>query len=208
MRRAWLVFVLATLAAPGCGDDGGVYCDHDRCYCTEGHDCELFCGAPPCSVECNGEDTTCVAECGNGSCDCGEGASCELECHSPPCHVSCDRDTVCTGTCANGTCRCARGAACSFECQSGPCHVQCAGDHPACDGTCENGTCACGPNSSCNFRCLDDNCSATCAAGSSCVLECATGRAGEQGCDFRSCAAGTPTVCPGGTAITCNAPCP
>ncbi len=203
LRLAWLL-----LAVAGCGDDVEYVCADGTCYCERGEHCEIPCGAPPCHVECQGDDTACTAECGNGSCLCGDDSACAFFCHSPPCHVTCAGSAACSGTCANGTCACERGASCDFSCDSGPCHVQCEGDHVSCDGECANGTCACGPRSACRFTCLDDNCAATCAAGSSCVLECSAGRAGEQGCAFERCAAGEPTVCPGGTVVTCGAACP
>src|SRR5262249_2698625 len=134
--------------------------------------------------------------------------SCDFSCQSPPCHVMCKGDSDCAGTCANGSCTCARGASCSFDCQSGPCHVSCAGDNQHCDGECANGSWSRGANSQCHLRRNDHKCSATCAAGSSCVLSCPDGRAGEQGCVFNSCAAGKPVICPGGLATTCGADCP
>ena len=155
-----------------------------------------------------GDNERCVAECANGSCTCGPNSLCDFACQSPPCHVSCETGATCRGQCENGSCDCERGATCEFECGSGPCHVQCDGDHPLCAGECQNGSCTCGPNSECRFACLDHNCKASCASGSRCVLECPQGRAGEPGCDFESCAAGTKTVCPGGSAVTCGMPCP
>jgi hypothetical protein len=147
-------------------------------------------------------------ECANGECICGDDASCDFLCASPPCHVRCQSRSACSGECANGNCTCDRAASCEFACSVGPCHVQCKGDNAPCDGECANGGCTCGPNSTCHFACTDHNCSASCAAGSHCVLECPEGRAGTQGCVFSACASGSPTICPGGLATTCNADCP
>jgi hypothetical protein len=146
--------------------------------------------------------------CNNGECVCGQKASCDFVCAGPPCHVTCESASACSGECANATCACERGASCDFVCDSGPCHVQCKGDNAHCAGECANGSCTCGANSDCYFACTDHNCSASCAAGSHCVLECPDGRAGTQGCTFTSCASGSPTICPGGLATTCNADCP
>jgi hypothetical protein len=83
--------------------------------------------------------------------------------------------------------------------------VTCDQDNPRCDGTCANGTCYCGPGSVCRFACADDNCKVQCAAGASCVLDCPRGGAGTV-CLFDECA--SPTVCPNGLAVACNASCP
>lgn len=206
--HAMLRIAALTLLLLACDDDDVRFaCENGRCYCLDDERCEIPCYAPPCHVDCLGEDVTCVAECGNGECYCGDGADCTFGCHSPPCHVNCELGASCTGTCENGTCRCARGADCVFDCGSGPCHVQCEGDNGTCDGECSNGTCACGPNSSCSFKCLDGNCSVSCAAGASCVLECPGGRAGEEDCDFDRCE-GAQTTCANGTHVACDAPCP
>jgi hypothetical protein len=200
--------LLACLPLAACDDDDMRYrCANGHCYCAGDNDCQIPCAAPPCHIECVGEEVSCTAECGNGSCLCGEGSECAFGCQSPPCHVRCEPGASCTGECANGSCTCERGASCTFDCQSGPCHVRCVGDNPLCKGTCANGSCACGPASTCHFSCMDGNCSASCDRGSSCVLECPSGRAGERGCDFQTCAGGT-TVCPSGDVVTCNAPCP
>lgn len=200
--------ILVGLSLLACDDDDVRYaCENGHCYCSGDDRCQIPCYAPPCHIDCVGRDVSCSAECGNGSCLCGPGSECAFGCQSPPCHVRCEEGASCTGTCANGSCNCARGGSCAFDCQSGPCHVQCAGDNSSCDGECSNGSCACGPNSACRFSCLDRNCSVSCAAGSSCVLECPGGRAGERGCDFDRCS-GETTICPGGDVVTCDAPCP
>lgn len=206
MRIAALL--LATLCLLACDDDDARFaCENGHCYCLDEQRCEIPCRAPPCHVDCLGDESVCTAECGNGECYCDEGADCAFGCHSAPCHVDCEAGSTCTGTCENGTCRCARGASCAFDCGSGPCHVQCEGDNARCEGECSNGTCACGPNGSCSFKCLDGNCSATCAEGASCVLECPSGRTGEAHCDFDRCE-GARTQCPSGETVTCDAPCP
>jgi hypothetical protein len=193
----------------GCDDDHHSFvCANDTCWCGRGAECVTACAAPPCHLECLGDNPRCDGECANGDCVCGEASQCDFACQSPPCHVDCKRGADCSGQCANGTCTCERGASCELTCNSGPCHVRCAGDNPRCDGECANGSCTCEAGSTCRFTCIDHNCSATCAAGASCVLDCPLGRAGTQGCTFTTCAAGSPTVCPDGFTVTCGAPCP
>jgi len=188
----------------GCGDD---FCEGGNCSCPAGHDCEFECEAPPCHVECEGENSSCIGECANGECLCGAGSSCDFDCASPPCHVDCEGE-ACTGVCANGECTCEEGSECEFTCASSPCHVHCEGDNERCDGECSNGSCTCGPDSSCAFECQDGNCSFTCGAGSECTATCPGASPGEQGCAFTSCAAGEVTLCDDGETLTCGAPCP
>jgi hypothetical protein len=213
MAEVSVVRILAAIALgaaclPSCDDDPSFFCENGTCWCGPDDPCSVSCVAPPCHLQCAGDNPSCVGECANGDCECGEQAACAFACHSPPCHVRCDSLSDCSGECANGTCTCERGAACAFECRSGPCHVQCAGDNPQCDGECANGNCACGSGSSCHFSCTDRNCSASCAAGAQCALTCPGGRPGQQGCSFTTCAAGPPTICPDGVTTTCGMPCP
>jgi len=182
-------------------------CSNGECVCEAGASCDFECVAPPCTVECVGDNPECVAACGNGECRCGAGSACAFECQSPPCHVDCQADTECSGTCANGDCTCAVGSRCEFACDAGPCHVTCEGEHERCAGACANGTCRCGPNSRCDFACNDANCPVECEAGSTCTLRCPGGTVGEQGCRFTSCAAGEPVVCEGGELLVCGATC-
>lgn len=184
-------------------------CSNGACVCPPGASCEFECDAPPCHVECEGDNPECEGSCANGDCNCGPGSNCEFECDAPPCHVECEPGSDCVGDCANGNCTCELGSSCAFGCDAGPCHVDCVGDNPSCDGTCANGSCTCGPNSACAFICSDHNCGVNCGEGSSCVLTCPTGDAGGQGCRFDSCAAGEPTLCPDGLSLVCgDAPCP
>ena len=182
-------------------------CSNGACVCAAGSSCDFDCAAPPCNVECEGDNPECTAACGNGSCTCGPGSTCEFECQSPPCHVDCRAETDCRGTCANGTCTCAAGSRCELDCDAGPCHVTCEGGHERCDGECANGTCHCGPDSRCDFLCQDSNCAVECEAGSTCVLRCPDGRLGEQGCQFTRCAAGEPVLCEAEQALVCGAGC-
>jgi hypothetical protein len=211
MRTAIFLWVLGWSSAFGVGlacSHGPADCSNGTCVCEAGASCEFECEAPPCHIDCAGDNEDCHGVCGNGECTCGDESHCDFACHSPPCHVACGHGSECAGTCANGSCSCAAGSTCDFECQSGPCHVLCQGDHPHCDGTCANGTCACGPDSACAFECLDANCTATCAAGSACSLRCPGGSPGAQGCSFTSCAAGPATVCDDGETIVCGTTCP
>jgi len=192
----------------GCSDDDPPPCANGRCVCSVGESCTIPCAAPPCQVDCRGNNPSCRGQCGNGDCRCGPDSHCELGCQSPPCHVSCEPRSECSAVCANGTCSCGQGSSCVFSCAAGPCHVECAGENSRCDGECANGSCDCGPDSTCHFRCLDGNCAASCPAGASCTLQCPDARAGEQGCRFEECAAGEPLVCPGGGVTACNAVCP
>jgi len=122
--------------------------------------------------------------------------------------VVCEGDNPgCRAACANGTCTCGSGSHCSFSCDAPPCHVTCE-PHTSCSGTCADGQCTCGENSTCSFTCAASPCHTSCAAGASCVVHCPAGLAGTEGCDIVSCAAGQPTVCPNGTAVTCGAACP
>lgn len=147
-------------------------------------------------------------DCSNRACSCPEGHDCEISCHAPPCNVTCEQGSRCEATCANGMCTCQEGASCDFACKAPPCHVRCAGQHDRCDGTCANGTCACGPDSSCAFVCESGPCHVECPAGARCVVLCPHAPAGTQDCDIVRCAAGSPTLCPGLGATTCNAECP
>lgn len=208
MRRVFALLMLVAPALVSCEADETYPCANDACVCPLGESCDIPCAAPPCHLDCAGDNPDCRGQCGNGECRCGSGSHCDFGCHSPPCHVHCEAGSTCTGTCANGTCRCDQGSVCALSCSAGPCHVDCAGDNAQCDGECANGTCRCGPNSRCEFVCTDGNCQAVCESGSSCVLRCPGGAAGAQGCSFSACAAGEPTVCPSGDAVACNAPCP
>jgi hypothetical protein len=203
LGSCWFAF-----AAFGCSDDDPPPCANGQCFCQSGASCQLPCFAPPCHIDCAGDNPSCLGECGNGGCFCGPRSHCQFGCKSPPCHVTCDPASECAATCANGTCRCESGSTCDFTCLAGPCHVECAGQNQSCDGECANGECSCGPSSTCHFVCRDGNCPASCGLGSSCVLECPNGRAGEQGCRFEDCAAGEPVVCPDGRATVCGASCP
>lgn len=194
-----------SLLVVGCKDGD---CSDGTCECHEGGTCEFTCDAPPCHVDCAGNNAECIGACGNGECACGGGSNCEFTCAAPPCHASCDEGAECSAVCANGTCTCDEGSTCSFTCDAGPCHVECEGDNPSCDGECANGSCTCGPNSSCAFNCTDDNCTFHCAAGSECVGRCSAGKAGEQGCHFVDCTAGSETVCPDGKTVVCGTECP
>jgi hypothetical protein len=200
-----VALVLGSLLVTSCDDDDE--CDGGTCVCDDGEGCSFTCDAPPCTAICEGDNPHCDAECGNGECSCGRDSDCRFECHSPPCHVDCAADSSCSGTCANGDCECANGARCSFECMAGPCHVNCEGNNPTCDGTCANGTCRCGSGSTCRFACSDDNCHVECESGAGCLLDCPEGDGG-AGCTFSLCAAGTPTVCPGGKLVACGRACP
>jgi hypothetical protein len=206
-RYGRIVLGLFGLLLAACGDDDFFPCHDGSCFCAPGERCAIPCAAPPCHVECVRDNELCAGECANGSCTCGPRSRCDFDCQSPPCHVRCDRGSSCRGTCENGSCTCELGASCELTCGSGPCHASCAGDNALCTAECQNGSCSCGPRSECHLTCLDHHCSASCAAGSRCTLTCPQGRAGEDGCDWDSCAAGA-TVCPDGTTIACGAPCP
>ena len=210
MKIASLLAGAAAIAlfAFGCDDDDPPPCYNGECFCASGESCQLPCLAPPCHIGCVGDNPSCVGQCGNGECRCGPRSNCRFTCQSPPCHVACDPGSDCAGTCANGTCRCETGSSCAFDCAAGPCHVECAGQNASCDGECANGSCNCGANSTCRFSCSDGNCHASCGQGSSCVLECPNGRAGEQGCRFETCAAGAPVICEGGLLTACGTGCP
>lgn len=199
-----LAFCLS-LFLSGCKDGD---CSNGTCACHEGGSCEFTCDAPPCHVDCEGNNVECIGACGDGECECGEGSNCDFTCAAPPCHASCDEGTECTAACANGTCSCEEGSSCSFTCDAGPCHVECEGNNSSCDGECANGTCSCGPGSSCDFTCTDDNCTFDCAAGAECIGRCSAGKAGEQGCRFTQCAAGSETICPDGETVVCGTDCP
>jgi hypothetical protein len=157
------------------------------------------------AVGCHGSTN---ADCSNGTCGCERGSTCEFSCDSPPCHVDCLPGSSCSAACADGTCTCEEGAACSFVCNTGPCHVTCVGDNGFCSGECWDGQCDCGSGSTCSFRCDSPPCHTTCDLGSSCVLDCLPNGAGGPSCDIVSCATGSPTLCPGGEFVTCNADCP
>ena len=165
--------------------------------CRPGESCALPCAVPPCHLDCVGDNPSCRGACANGECHCGSGSHCEFSCQSPPCHVTCASTSECKGVCANGDCRCENGSSCDFACTAPPCHVACVGANPQCNGECSNGNCNCGSDSSCHFRCLVGNCRSICGVGSSCVLECPDGRAGDPTCRFETCAAGEPVICPG-----------
>ncbi|MEM9454085.1 MAG: hypothetical protein AAGF11_07890 [Myxococcota bacterium] len=186
-------------------------CSNGDCVCEVGASCDFECEAPPCHVDCAGDNPECVAACGNGDCRCGAGSTCTFECQSPPCHVDCEAQTECRGTCANGDCTCVAGSRCDFACDAGPCHVTCEGGHDLCAGVCANGTCRCGVDSRCDFECMDANCPVVCEAGSICTLRCPGGQIGQQGCRFDTCAAGEPTRCEGREgeepALVCGAGC-
>jgi hypothetical protein len=202
----WIGAILLSLCA--CRGDGGRRtCANATCTCEERGNCNFTCTSPPCTLACE-QGSTCSGACANGACACDQGANCEFACKAPPCHVSCGQDSTCTGSCANGECTCQQGASCTFACDAPPCHVTCDGDNASCDGTCADGTCDCGPGSDCQFRCLSGPCHTQCREGARCVVSCPNGNAGTQDCDISTCAAGQVTVCPGGRAITCNAPCP
>jgi hypothetical protein len=203
--RLMFVLLLGIFALGGCKRHG--YCDEGDCVCEKGQRCEFECDAPPCHVDCEGDNPECFGECANGSCSCGPGSDCEFTCKAEPCHVACE-DSSCDGECGNGDCTCERGSDCSFSCKSGPCHVVCEGENKRCDGQCANGSCSCGPDSTCFFECTDANCSFLCEAGSACSATCPGGTPGAQGCQFTQCAAGAATVCPDGETIVCGVPCP
>jgi hypothetical protein len=188
----------------GCANNGE--CRGSDCSCGEGASCEFECNAPPCKVDCQGNNPSCVGACANGDCECGPGSSCDLSCASEPCHADC-RDSSCRAECGNGDCTCSSGSECDFKCTSGPCHVMCEGNHESCNGQCANGSCTCGPNSVCHFECTDANCAFVCESGSSCLAHCPTGTPGNQGCDFTECADGV-VLCPDGKTLACNAECP
>lgn len=183
-------------------------CRSGDCVCPLGAICETECAAPPCSIDCAGDNPHCSGACANGDCTCGTGSDCDLRCDAPPCHASCEDGSTCTAECANGDCTCGRGSRCAFECNAGPCHVTCDGDNEICSGVCSNGTCSCGPDSGCEFTCDAGPCHTECAAGSTCLVRCPNGNAGTQDCDILSCAAGEPVVCPDGMATVCGVPCP
>ncbi|MEM7151939.1 MAG: hypothetical protein AAF799_03810 [Myxococcota bacterium] len=194
MAAALLGLSIVLLLGSGCRTTQGD-CSGGTCVCEPGASCDLECEAPPCTVECAGDNPECVAACGNGECHCGQGSNCDFECQSPPCHVDCQAETECRGACANGECTCTRGSQCDFSCDAGPCHVTCEGEHAGCNGVCANGTCSCGPNSRCDFECLDANCSVLCEEGSVCTLRCPGGEPGEQGCRFDVCHGAEPVSC-------------
>lgn len=208
MSAARLILSLVILiGATLVGSCGPARCEGGVCACNNGASCDFVCDAPPCKVECEGNNKQCNGECANSDCSCGPGSTCEISCHSEPCHLECV-DSSCAGECGNGTCTCEEGSTCDFECKSGPCHVQCKGNHTQCDGECANGSCTCGPDSTCDFECTDANCSFVCEAGSSCLATCPGGTLGSQGCAFSECAAGDAVVCPDGVTLACGAECP
>lgn len=202
---ALLVLAVILGIGSGCDDDPPPYCGSGDCVCSHGASCAFGCDAPPCSVNCVGNNRFCGGDCANGSCECGRGSYCDFACAAPPCHVDCAEHSNCVGTCANGTCTCSVGASCRFDCDAGPCHVECSGQNHDCRGVCANGTCHCGAESSCAFECSDSNCKIECSPSASCVLECPKGDAGST-CVFSECSA--QTICPDGRFVTCNAPCP
>ncbi|HOU91502.1 MAG TPA: hypothetical protein PLU22_10690, partial [Polyangiaceae bacterium] len=205
--RSGAFALLGALVVAACDDDDGpLPCRSGDCACPPGERCGFVCAAPPCSVLCVGDNPECNGDCANGDCVCGPDSRCTFSCAAEPCHVTCDPGSACFGTCGNGTCTCGAGSDCVFACRSGPCHVECEGDNPRCDGTCANGTCRCAAGSTCRFACSDGDCAVECPAGAACVLDCPAGDGGSA-CTFRECG-GTATVCPGGTAVTCDADCP
>lgn len=203
----WLLQVplVFFLLLTGCSKDDG-YCRGDSCICDVGESCDFPCNAPPCKVECAGENPECTGACANGDCGCGPGSNCDLTCASEPCHVEC-LDSSCIAECGNGDCTCSLGSTCDFRCTSGPCHVLCEGNHENCSGQCANGNCTCGANSVCNFECTHANCAFICEAGSSCLASCPGGTPGTQGCRFTQCE-GEEVLCPDGKTLACNAECP
>lgn len=202
--RAKLVLTVALCTAAACKGDPP-YCHTGICVCSSPEECTFTCDKPPCAVDCQGNNALCVGACGNGFCACGPMSNCQFACAVPPCNVSCASDTTCIGFCANGSCTCASGSECDFYCDSAPCRVDCEGKNESCHGVCASDTCHCGKGSTCDFECADGNCSVECDSGASCLLHCPAGNAGD-GCDFSECS--SPTVCPDGFAVACNAECP
>ena len=202
--RRQLLIVLSCLFLFACKKQ----CTTGDCSCENGESCDFVCENPPCNAVCEGNNPECHAGCGNGSCKCGNQSNCDFECVSSPCHVECVSGSNCQGTCANGDCECAPGANCDFSCDNGPCHVLCGGDNESCNGQCSNGTCRCAPGSQCSFECLDHNCNVLCESGN-CLLKCAEGERGTQGCRFDNCTAGSGvTLCDDGLTLACGAACP
>lgn len=137
--------VLFALWASACG--GSRDCTNASCECPAGANCDFVCDAPPCHVDCAGNNPSCTGACGNGTCTCGAGSNCDFTCDSGPCHVDCQGDnSACTGTCANGTCSCAQGSSCEFSCLDDNCKFNCDGD---CAVLCGDGTSS---NSSCRIN--------------------------------------------------------
>lgn len=202
--RAKLILSVALCTVTACKGDPP-YCHTGICVCSSPEECTFTCDKPPCAVDCQGNNALCVGACGNGFCACGPLSHCQFACAVPPCNVSCASDTECIGFCADGSCTCATGSDCDFYCDSAPCRVDCEGKNENCHGVCASDTCHCGKGSNCDFECADDNCSVECDSGASCVLHCPAGNAGD-GCDFSEC--DSPTVCPDGLSVACNAECP
>jgi hypothetical protein len=205
VRRTCTAQLVASLWATamlalGCTNEAD--CENQSCVCLAGADCKFECEAPPCHIECRGDNDECIGACANGECSCGEHSNCDFQCDAPPCHVDCANSTTCSGTCANGTCSCGNDATCAFECSAGPCHVSC-GDGSNCLGECANGTCACGRNGNCEFTCTDGNCKTQCPNGAECLLRCGANTAG---CQFDECSGGV-TQCSDGI-LACGRDCP
>lgn len=116
--------IALTMTTSGCRSEGG--CRDGMCACPAGDSCDLGCPAPPCHVECAGDNPMCDAVCANGTCTCGNGSNCSFSCQAPPCHVTCAARSSCDGTCANGQCVCGAGSSCTFTCSASPCHTTCA----------------------------------------------------------------------------------
>lgn len=177
-------------------------CRNQSCVCVAGANCKFDCEAPPCHIECRGDNDECSGACANGECSCGKHSNCDFSCDAPPCHVDCADSTTCGGTCANGSCTCGDDATCSFECSAGPCHVTC-GRGAHCNGECANGTCQCGPNGNCEFTCNDGNCKTRCPSGAQCLLRC---EANTPDCAFDECGSAV-TQCADGV-LACGRDCP
>src|SRR5687768_16608298 len=108
VTKRWVGWVIAFLVGAACSERGD--CSNGTCVCEVGQSCEFDCAAPPCHVDCAGDNAQCDGVCGNGECTCRGDSACTFECHSPPCHVECGPGTDCSGTCANGECTCAAGS--------------------------------------------------------------------------------------------------
>ena len=120
------------------GCSGKKDCSNGECACDEGGSCDFTCEAPPCHVDCAGDNPSCTGTCGNATCTCGEGSNCDFLCDSGPCHVDCQGgNDECSGTCANGTCYCAATSHCDFDCLDDNCKFDCDG---TCVVTCAPGT--------------------------------------------------------------------
>lgn len=202
---------------------------HEGLACDDGSICTLGdkCGLGMCKgarMDCSSHDGVCKA----GACD-EESGACISE--PLPNGTSCADAKICdAGACTPGQ-ACGLGQQCMIGCDPATsCVLQCSGAKD-CEANCAGGaTCAidCSFSNSCQPTCTtDSNCSVNCRASSDCgvvcdasscnidctltgqcdEIECTNGAAcilscgANPNCGFKTCWAGDPTNCGGGTAV-------